>query len=86
MLQKVRVLKDRNEVDAYELAPLRDALDQSHSEIISQITGYVLEHREDRIVAELCTAPGLLPKLLGGIDHSNRAPRLDCAAQFLTSP
>jgi hypothetical protein len=83
ILQKVRVRQGAHWEDAYKLAPLQEPLDQSHSEVVRQITDRMFEHPADRIVAELRAVSGLLTKLLGGIDHPDQGSRLEYATQFL---
>jgi hypothetical protein len=83
ILQRVRVRQSAHWEDAYELAPLQAPLDQSHSEIVRQIADRMLEHPDERIVAELRAVSGLLTKLLGGISHPDQGSRLEYATQFL---
>ncbi len=69
-------------VDAYQLAPLQQPLDQRHSAMVKQITDGMLKHPESCFVKELCSS-GVVTKLLGGIYHPNSASRILHAEQFL---
>ena len=74
MLRRVRVRQGGHWEDGYELAPLQEPLDRGHSELVRQITDRMLEHPDDRIVAELRAVSRLLPKLLRWINHPDKNP------------
>ena len=82
ILQQLRVRRNGHWEDGYKLAPLQEALDQTHSKTVRCITDYMLKHRGKPYIATL-RERGVLSKLLGGIRHRDLGRRLEYAAKFL---